>query len=149
MPFHDSIPMRLRRTYLTIHRRAQAHFAQFGVTVDQYVLLSLLVDEDGLTQTDLYERMGSDGNTVAGMVRRLEAKRLIRRERCDDDGRARRVYLTPAGRQLQRKLIASAKPLHDRMEAALAEFDSQVFFDCLDRIAESVSPPADATSKGS
>ena len=41
------------------------------------------------------------------MVRLLEAKDLIRRERCDVDGRARRVHLTKAGRQLQRKLSSS------------------------------------------
>ena len=89
MSFHESVPMRLRRAYLTVHRAAQAHFAQFGVTADQYVLLSLLAEQDGITQKELAERMCSDGNTITAMVRLLETKKLVRRRRCDADGRAR------------------------------------------------------------
>jgi len=146
MPFHESVPMRLRRAYLTVHRAAQAHFAQFGVTADQYVLLSLLADQDGITQKELAARMCSDGNTVTAMLRRLEGKALIRRERCDADGRARRVHLTKAGRQLQRKLVGSAKPLHERMDKAVAAGGCAAFFDCLDRIAEVVTAAETGTN---
>lgn len=85
MPFRETIPMRLRRAYLTVHRAAQAHFAQFDVTADQYVLLSRLGDEEGITQKELSARMFSDGNTITAMVRLLERKDLIRRERCIAD----------------------------------------------------------------
>ena len=137
--------MRLRRAYLTVHRTARAHFASFGVTADQYVLLSLLAEEDGITQKELSGRMYSDGNTIAAMVRLLEAKDLIRRERCDADGRARRVHLTKAGRQLQRKLIASAKPLHDLMDEVVDERGGESFLECLDQLAEAMANTAKAT----
>lgn len=142
MRFHESIPMRLRRAYLTVHRTAQSHFARFGMTADQYVLLSLLADKDDVTQTELSMRMGSDINTIAAMVRLLEEKRLIRRERCDADGRARRVHLTKPGKQLQQELIASAKLLHELMEDVLVGRDREQFLESLDKIAEVMADAA-------
>jgi len=93
MHFHESIPMRLRRAYLTVHRTAQAHFARFGMTADQYVLLSLLADKDGITQKELSSRMCSDGNTITAMLCLLERKGLIQRERCSADGKDKRPLI--------------------------------------------------------
>lgn len=141
MHFYESIPMRLRHTYLTIHRRAQNHFAQFGVTADQYVLLSLLADEDGITQKEISARMCSDGNTITAMIRLLEGKGLIQREHCTIDRRARRVHLTKAGSLLQERLIASARSMHERMNDVVAGYDPKMFFDCLDQLAEVMADP--------
>jgi DNA-binding MarR family transcriptional regulator len=99
--------MRLRGAYLTFHRMANAHFAPFGVTADQFVVLTLLAEEDGLTQREIVARAYSDPNTIGEMLTRLEGKKLVRRERHPTDGRARIVRLTPKGRALQKQLWAS------------------------------------------
>ena len=98
--------------------------------------------EGDITQKELCARMCSDANTIAAMVRLLEVKRLIRRERCDADGRARRVHLTQAGGRLQQKLIARVEPLHGLMDEVLAGRSRELFFECLDRIAEAMADPA-------
>jgi len=67
---------------------------------------------------------------------------FIQRERCSADGRARRVHLTELGIQLQRKLIASVKPLHDLMDEALVGRNCEQFFECLDEIAKAMADPA-------
>ena len=118
MTIEDTIPMRLRRAYLTMHRAAQAHFSELGVTVDQYVLLSVLADKGGGTQAEVCEQMSSDANTIAAMLKLLEGKKLIRRERCELDGRARRVHLTATGRRLQMKLVQSSQTLRDSPTAS-------------------------------
>ena len=40
--FRDTLGVRLRGAYLTFHRRANAHFEPFGVTADQFVVLTSL-----------------------------------------------------------------------------------------------------------
>lgn len=40
---------------------------------------------------------------MSEMLRRLERRGLVTRERDEADGRARRVSLTPSGRELQRR----------------------------------------------
>src|SRR5262245_66373388 len=99
--------MRLRGAYLTFHRMANAHFGQFGVTADQFVVLTLLAEEDGVTQRDVVGQAFSDANTIGEMLRRLEKKQFVRRKPHPKDGRARCVVLTPRGRKMQKRLRES------------------------------------------
>ena len=138
--FEDSIPLRLRKAYLMMHRAAQTHFSEFGATADQFVLLSLLAEEDGITQTELAQRMCSDANTVTAMLKLLEEKGCVRRRRCTTDGRARRVSLTASGKRLERKLHRSSASLRDSVERAVTGRDRKRFNASLDRIAEAIAP---------
>jgi DNA-binding MarR family transcriptional regulator len=136
--------MRLRGAYLTFHRMANAYFEQFGVTADQFVALTLLADEDGITQRELVEKAFSDANTIGEMLTRLEKKQFVRRERHPKDGRARCVFLTPKGRKLQKRLW-------DRWESRLQEVDNafrprelEVLKSLLGRIPDAATAAGDA-----
>jgi DNA-binding MarR family transcriptional regulator len=111
--------MRLRGAYLTVHRQLQRLFRSQGATADQFVLLTLLAEEDGVTQKDLVRRSFSDANTIAAMLRRLESRNLVRRTPHEHDGRATRVHLTDHGRSLQRQLNEAAGELHRSIEQIL------------------------------
>src|SRR5579884_587779 len=52
---HD-LALALRGAYLTRHRRADASFARYGVTADQFVLPDLLARESAATQQTLVLR---------------------------------------------------------------------------------------------
>ena len=107
--------MLLRKAYLTFHRRANARIIKSGITADQFVALTMLAQEEGITQITLVERTASDANTVTAILRLLERRGLVRREAHARDGRARCVFLTSKGRRLQRRLTEEA----DLMLAAL------------------------------
>jgi DNA-binding MarR family transcriptional regulator len=107
--------MLLRKAYLTFHRRANARILKSGITADQFVALTMLAQQEGITQITLVERTGSDPNTVTAILRLLERRGLVRREAHARDGRARCVFLTPKGRRVQRRLTRDA----DVMLAAL------------------------------
>lgn len=139
MTIDDTVPMRLRCAYLMMHRAAQAHFSELGVTADQYVLLSVLTERDGVTQTWIADRMASDANTITAMLRLLEQKELIGRKRCETDGRARRVHLTASGRQLHRKLVRIADRVRGPVDQALSTSDRKTLFSLLDRITNAIS----------
>jgi len=57
------LAMHLRRAYLTLHRRADARFAAFELTADQFVVLTLLAEKEAVTQQHLTRRSLSDPNT--------------------------------------------------------------------------------------
>ena len=67
----------LRSAYLTFHRRANAVFARFKLTSDQFVLLTVLAEADGVTQGELMRRTNSDPNTISEMLGRLERRGLV------------------------------------------------------------------------
>lgn len=55
------------------------------------------------TVTALGERLGLDSGTLTPLLRRLEQKKLISRERSPDDARQLHVRLTPRGRALRQE----------------------------------------------
>ena len=141
MTFRHRLGMSLRGAYLSMHRRFQAHYAPFGVTADQFVILTLLAEEDGIIQRELVERTFSDANTIAAILRLLEKRRLIRRAPHEHDRRARCVYLTPQGRRLQEQLFAAGEPLHRRLREAIPPEEMAVVLKGLRRIAEVMALP--------
>ena len=138
MSFRDTLTMRLREAYFSIRRSAQQHLAETGATVDQVVLLTLLAEEDGLTQQELVARAFSDPSTIRQMLVLLEERSWIRREQCPEDARARRVYLTREGRQQQRRLKRIGHISDPTlMEELLDPTELELMVKCLERISAS------------
>jgi DNA-binding MarR family transcriptional regulator len=138
--FRIGLEMRLRGAYLSMHRTFQAEFAPCGVTADQFVVLSLLAEEDGIIQRELIRRTCSDANTITALLRLLERKGLIRRVRHNSDGRARCVHLTPEGRRLQIELARSSEHLHRRLQEAVPPDELVTLLRCLERVAAAMRP---------
>jgi len=133
-PPKKSLAMLLRGAYLTMHRRAQAIYATVGATADQAVALALLASEDGLTQNELVDRTYSDPSTVAALLRLIESQGYIRRVRDERDGRAKRVYLTAAGRRRHRQLAHLRRKRRAPLEESLAPGQLETLMDALERI---------------
>jgi DNA-binding MarR family transcriptional regulator len=131
--------MRLRGAYLTFHRMANAHFEPFGVTADQFVVLTLLAEEDGDTQRDLVEKAFSDANTIGEMLARLEKKQFVRRERHPKDGRARCVFLTPKGRKMQKRLWDGCEGRLQEVDNAFRPGELEVLKTLLGRIPDAAT----------
>ncbi|HYV39373.1 MAG TPA: MarR family transcriptional regulator [Gemmataceae bacterium] len=102
--------MELRRAYLSFHRRANAWTLHHGVTADQFVTLSVLAREPGITQINIVDRTASDPNTVAAILKLLEQRGLVRREAHASDRRARCVFLTAEGRRVQQRAAKDLEP---------------------------------------
>lgn len=119
---------------MTMHRHAQAHFSKLGVTVEQYVVLSFLAEDEGVTQRELSDGICSDVNTIAAMVRLMEERSLLSRRRHENDGRAFRLHLTAKGRRLQKTLVASAESMHKALDQAVGLTRRPALLDGLARI---------------
>lgn len=133
------LAMLLRKAYLTFHRRANARILKSGVTADQFVALTMLAQEEGITQVTLVERTGSDPNTVTAILRLLERRGLVRREAHAQDGRARCVFLTRQGRAVQRKLSREADLMLSELWNSISESQRKPVLEALRRIQEHFS----------
>jgi len=127
--------MRLRRAYLNMHRAFDSLFRRYGVTADQFALLSVLADEEGVTQQDLSRKLASDPNTVAAMVALLQRAGSIRRETRHGDGRAKAVFLTVAGRKLLARLKSASAALHQDLDECFGDEERQAAFAVLESVA--------------
>lgn len=135
---HD-IAMGLRAAYWAMHRRTDAALIRRGVTADQFVLLALLAEQDGITQQELVRRASSDPNTIRAMLVLLESRGLIARGRHPTDGRARSVTLTQKGRQTYERLWAAGEPVRERLLAEFEPDEAEILTAFLTRIAAAMT----------
>jgi DNA-binding MarR family transcriptional regulator len=126
-----------------MHRQTNACLARHGATAEQFVVLALLAERDGIIQQELGRRASSDPNTIRAILVLLEDRGLVARDRHPTDGRAHRVTLTRKGRRAFMKLSSELKPLQDWLSALFhsEEADSLVTF--LGRVAEAMTQPND------
>ena len=76
---------------------------KLGLTYPQYLVLLVLWERDGLTVSELGERLSLDSGTLTPLLKRLEALGLVERTRSTDDERVVHIHLTASGRRLRAK----------------------------------------------
>jgi DNA-binding MarR family transcriptional regulator len=74
--------------------------------VGQEMVLLQLWREDGITQSQLVERLMVEPPTVTKMLQRMEAEGLVERRADPDDARVSRVLLSERGRSLEAHVVA-------------------------------------------
>ncbi|MEL6786099.1 MAG: MarR family transcriptional regulator [Cyanobacteria bacterium J06607_15] len=98
----------LTTTYLMVkvsraHRAlVSAALAKMELHIGQERLLMQLGEEDGLTQTQLAERLCIEPPTLTKMLSRLEKTKLLEKRRDLKDARMCRIYLTEKGYAIQK-----------------------------------------------
>ena len=88
------------------HTRAHQLFEAIGLYRGQPPVLRRLWQQEGLTHTELAERVKITPATVTKMLQRMEKAGFVLRKPDSTDQRISRVYLTDAGRAIQAKVEA-------------------------------------------
>ncbi|HEV8632034.1 MAG TPA: MarR family transcriptional regulator [Thermoanaerobaculia bacterium] len=113
----DEALVSLLRTTDVVRRHLAATLEQSGVTPQQYNVLRILrgAGEEGLPTLEIADRMIEQTPGITRLLDRLEAKGLVRRQRCGHDRRQVLCWLTAAGGELladlDAPLVARAKEL--------------------------------------
>jgi MarR family transcriptional regulator, organic hydroperoxide resistance regulator len=74
---------------------------ELGLTYPQYLAMLVLWETDGVTVSELGERLHLDSGTLTPLLKRLEAAELVTRLRDVEDERRVLIRLTAAGRKLK------------------------------------------------
>ncbi len=107
----------LDRTARKVKHYAQRQFnaQDFGITVDQWLVLKNLKEQQHLNQTELAELLGKDHPTLTRIIDLLCKKELVERRVNPSDRRSFTVHLTSLGKE--RVLEWSPKMGEIRMKA--------------------------------
>jgi len=116
----------------------EARAAGLDITATQFQVLRRLWEGDGILISTLTRDIASDGGTITGLLDRLEAKGLIRRERGTEDRRAVRVFLTPAGAELERPLMEIVSAINERALEGFSPAERARLIGDLERIGENL-----------
>jgi len=91
-----------------------------GMRMAHFTMLNHMVRlGDGWTPARLASAFQLTKGAITNTLQRLQARGLVRVRPDPDDGRSKRVFLTPAGRRMRERCIAALAPELARVQAEL------------------------------
>ncbi|MCY1303877.1 Organic hydroperoxide resistance transcriptional regulator [compost metagenome] len=111
----------LYSTSLAMNKVYRKLLRDLDLTYPQYLVMLVLWEGDGITVTDIGERLFLDSATLTPLLKRLEAAGLVSRQRAQDDERQVIVALTRQGRDLRDKAQAVPQAVAAAAQCSLDE----------------------------
>ncbi len=110
-----------------------------GITALQYTALTVLERHDGLSAAQLARDSFVTAQSIADLVRSLENRGLVRRERNPRNRRELLILLTDAGRELLARHEEPVRELEERMVRDLTAHQTEQFRQALTRAWHALS----------
>jgi DNA-binding MarR family transcriptional regulator len=138
LPFDRSVGYQIRTTHRLLQRYLQQKIEPHGMTPGMWYFLRALWHEDGLTQRELSEIVGTMEPTTLTAIRSMERSGLVHRVRNRDDRRKINVYLTPRGKDLRLKLLPLAREVVEDALAGFSDDEKGALFRYLNAVQRNV-----------
>lgn len=85
-----------------------------NLTYPQFLVLSVLWEEDGLKVNEIGKRLYLDSGTLTPLLKKLEAMNYVKRQRSETDERTVHIELSYPGKSLQSKAEEAINPLNEK-----------------------------------
>ncbi|WP_036554739.1 MarR family winged helix-turn-helix transcriptional regulator [Nisaea denitrificans] len=111
---------RMKRAFNVVQADLAEALRPFDLRMTSYTALVLIMDNPGLSQSQLAAVMDIERPNLVVLVDELEGRDLIVRERVPTDRRTYALNVTLAGRQLCEKAMAAAEQHEEQMFRGLS-----------------------------
>jgi DNA-binding MarR family transcriptional regulator len=132
LPLDGQLGFALYGAFIAVGRTYRMWLDQIGLTYPQYLVVSVLWEDDDQTITAIASRLDLEPSTITPLVKRLEQAGHVVRKRNPEDERQVKVLLTDQGRALRAKTKALADALY--VKAANAGMTVEVVADLNTRV---------------
>lgn len=124
------------RTQKIIRNNYLRKFKELGVdiTTEQWVLLDLLYQENGISQNDLANGTFKNAPTVSRIIDLLCKKGMTERQRFENDRRRYKIFLTKKGKATYKKAYPEVLKLRDQGWENLSDRDYKTFLRIMNQI---------------
>jgi DNA-binding MarR family transcriptional regulator len=132
----QEVVVALLRTADLVRRAVSQAVETHDITLQQYNVLRILrgAGQQGLPTLEIADRMIEHAPGVTRLLDRLEAKGLVRRERCREDRRQVLCWLTPPGLELVERLDEPVDKADVEAVAQLTPEDQEKLLRLLDAV---------------
>lgn len=97
-------------------RKNYAHkLRELGLHIGQELALFHLWEQEGLTQSQLRNKIGTEASTMSNMLKKLERDEIVYRTPDKRDHRITHVFLTDKGKQLKEPIMKMWKEHEQEM----------------------------------
>ena len=137
---HQEATLALLRTADVVRRRIAGVIEPWGITVQQYNVLRIILGagKDGIPTLDIADRMIERAPGITRLLDRLEAKKLVRRQRCPTDRRQVMCWITEPGLRLLGKMEESVDQADHMAIGDVAAGELDRFIGLLDAVRREV-----------
>ncbi|MGR5126454.1 MarR family winged helix-turn-helix transcriptional regulator [Photobacterium swingsii] len=97
---------------------------KLDLTYSQYLAMLVLWENNGINVKALGDQLHLDSGTLTPLLKRLESKGLVVRQRCEHDERARVMFLTEAGEALKQQAESIPQTMLCKSQLPLEELAS-------------------------
>ncbi len=124
----------LRRAERTVFSHMQRVLENSNITPGEFGVLLLILENEGLSQTELGNAIGLDRSSVVGLIDRFERAGLVLRQPSLLDRRSHALSLTPAGSALVKSLLPQVAMQERVLARHLTQAEQQQLIELLGRI---------------
>jgi MarR family transcriptional regulator, transcriptional regulator for hemolysin len=133
--FENSIGYIINRTAKAYVKALDSQLREkVGVTAGQWKVLVMLVEENGLTQKEIANRLGLDGATVIPIIDKMEKDKLVVRNVDPADRRNNRIYRTELANAQWDKMIECASNIKEISLKGIPDKNIKIMVDVLENI---------------
>jgi len=112
MELQNLIGYLVHRTDVKMTNYFTKQLKPYDITPEQWSIISVLNDQNGLTQKELAEAIDRDQTTVVRMIHSMEKKEFVKKVFNDKDKRSHYLFLTEKGERIKNKLIPVVNDAH-------------------------------------
>ena len=105
-----------------------------GVTFGQWKVIVMLVNQNGLTQKEIAEKLGLEGSTLIPIIDKMEKESLVIRKVDSSDRRNNRIYRTEKADALWDKMIECARKIREVSIKEIPEENINVMRNVLEKM---------------
>jgi DNA-binding MarR family transcriptional regulator len=136
---HPSLLYMVKQVELVVRSHLDELVRPSGITALQYTALTVLERHDGLSAAQLARDSFVTAQSIADLVRSLESRGLVRRERNPRNRRELLILLTDAGRELLTRHAGPIRELEERMVRDLTAHQTEQFRQALTKAWHALS----------
>ena len=130
----DSIGLLIAAARRRIKQVVWSRLLPYGLTPQQFWVLLVLREHEGMSLHQLAEQIWTDDPTACRIIAKLADRKLVRADSHPDDRRRFRLRLTARGRKLAVDLVALAEELRTGIERGLSAADRDTLRELLGRV---------------
>lgn len=127
----QNIAIRTRKKYAAQLRELDLH-------IGQELALLHLWEQDGITQSQLRNKIGTEASTLSNMLRKLEADNIVYRKHNPSDHRISNVFLTDKGRELKGPITKIWENHEKALLAGISSDELKLMHNVLQRMDENI-----------
>ncbi len=134
MKREETVDFNIKATWHAISRMYNQYGDKFELTASTGFVLLNIDAEDGTPATKIAPLMGLEARSLTRMLKSMEERGWIYREKDPEDGRSVRIRLTPLGKEKREISRRSVKEFNRRVRSIVSDDKLDVFFEVINGI---------------